>query len=1310
MKKLLSLLLCLCMIMSFVPMAASAAEDSTKALEMLGFSLDPSSYDTNALRLGTNPIDPKYDLYIDSGSSHVRSNATKTHANAVLYQTVATNLNMQNAFGSEEGKRYFVSTAFAATPTGVKDHIAKLYFENDANGGDIMLSIYDSSGNRVVDGASFYTGGRVTTSDSMEMWEIEGLLSMAAGDFDGDGVDEIAIYAPDNYHETSDGSTPGDLWIGIIEYDAKAKRADTRRLIDLSAKGYQEVCEWEYSHREGKKQFYSLPYVSLCAEDFNGDGCDDLAAVVNFSTWFRWNGGGEKYTTKEILDHNTCFASVLEVYEGTDRVGDYSNIYLERAIKHKVLVTDGLTGGSSDSNTKNRFILRNASVTVGDVTAEGSKQIIIGGNYTRATVEATTNYSKKVTSNRYVEVDGNHALCHIVGYTTYDNLKKKNLYDKNTDYHWTVQRNGNDWTYWYNEDNTDSAPITESLCAYKRDGVGNPDTIFLGGQFFKYDSSSGELKFSYDYEGPGSLYNGSTNKKKETSVVWIGKAVAGNISNDMFGREEIFFPFYFKVSGKEKYNCKVLSQYQGYTTLTRDPASFSHTQYVFEDAGTQKLVSLIMMDGDNKTSYITYEGDTDVYYSDVEVLAVMQAPPLYAELNDDTYIGNSVTGFAKSTGSSEGISHGGSLTAGVVTGFEQETSFLGLFKCGGAEYELSITGTASYEHSTETTYDYSTGFETAGTTDAAVVFTVPYVRYNCTMYVPEYKLPAKADYTELGKFKKELLKNLEKYIETAEAQTSGSYVKGCKYYEYKYNSYVDEDNFQEQAAVYNKVAQEIDFIEKAIAECGKGGTGEWGGTVEDAVLPYHYSVPQQPMVTTVSVETYDAIADVTPGLDKIYGNVFHEGYCAGDPNTYAHSISDLNAVDDVLQSKQSGSSSVDGFLTNSSATTDGSVQSQTISVEKATSDTIGWGAAIENTSVANVGGAKIGFTVTAEYNGSSVKTSTEGNEYSGAVVGLPADTPADYSYSWKVVSYNAKLNGGKVPVVGYLTKISTTPPPSIAQNIEVEDVTDSSATITWEDGTRPADYYKLSRVVVIQGKEEVSEIGDNITSKDGKYSFTIENLTSANTSYYVLESYMTTGKCSVPTDKIIITTLPKNFSADIKVEGIKGNVIYRNGKALKAKATVTGNSGYDTLYRWQVNDGSGWENIAGMTTRGFRHDITPLDNGNKIRCSAIIVISEASSCVIYSDPITLYCGRSNEGYNVDWNTDENLVTITPDEGVGDAKVFIKSESGNVINKISTGSVSTEGTTIDLSDVASTDNVSLYIWDNNLKPITYPFVR
>ena len=1308
MKRLLSILLCLCISLSFMPVIGVSAEDDyMDTLKMFGFDLDASSYDTNALKPGSHPIAPKYDLYIDYGSKHRKSNAIKGEVNPLNMNIVkyfATSLGMKDAFTNAESKPYFVSTGFAATSTGVDDHIAKVYFEYGASCANIFMSIYDAQGNALVKG--YNTGGYVVTSDTVEMWEFEGLLSVTAGDFDGDGIDEIAVYTPNNADEDTSNGKFVHISLGIFEFDKKTNTVTTKQYLDVSD---GEICMWSYSYASnGKQQFYSLPYMALCGEDLNGDGIADLSAIMNFSTWFRIFNGSNTYTTAEIINPNKAFASVLEVYEG-QRGGN-----LKQSIKHKTLVTEGLTGGSSNASTKNRFILRNANITVGDVTGEGSREIIIAGNYTRATVQPQTNSTTKVTSNRFVEVDGEHALCHIVGYTTYENLKNCNPYDSNTDYHWTVQRTGNGWTYWYNEDSTDSGPITTSLCAYKHRGTGYPDTIFVGGQLFEYNPSSGNLEFKHNYEGRSvigdnaDLYSGKT-----TSVVWIGKSVAANITGYMFGREVLFFPFYFKVSGKDKFNCKVLSNYETIVNMpstTGESMAFStyDSVYVFEDATTQKVVSLALLDGGNKTSYITYDGNnTDVYYSDVEVLSIMQAPPLYEELgvlDGGDHIGNSSTSFAKSEGSAEGTSHGGALTAGVIAGFEQETSFLGLFKVGGAEYEFSITGTVSYDHETETSVSYTSGFATSGVQDTAVVFAVPYVRYNCTMYVPEYTLPTESEDNTLCAFRDELLKNLENYIDSGETQSTGTYARGCKYYMYKYSSYVTEDNYQDQAAVLYKVAEEIDFIEKAIASFNKGGTGTWGGTVESATLPYHYNIPQQPMVTTVSVDTYDAIAEISPNLDKIYGNVFHEGYRAGDPSTYAHIIATLNAVDEILQSKQAMGDSQDGFLTNSSASAAGSSQSQSISVEKSTSDTVGWGAAVENTSIANVGGAKVGFTVSAEYNGSSVKTTTEGNEYSGEVVALPANTPADYTYGWKLVAYNAKLNGSKVPVVGYLTKMTQTPPPSIAQNISVEEVTDKSATITWEDGDRPASYYKLSRVYVVNGEEQKNVIANHITSENGTYSYTINNLTSENTSTYVLESYSSDSKGSVPTDKIIITTFPKNFSADITIEGIDENVIYRSGKTLNALSFVTGNKGYDTLYQWQINDGDGWEDITDSTSGSIGYEVSVMDNESSIRCKAIIMVGD-TACVVYSDPLTINCARSYNGYNVDWNDESGTVTVTCDKGKDASRAYIKIQNASGVT-YKTGTVTEQGVTFDISD--SKGDVEVFIWDESLSPVTPQF--
>ncbi len=1308
MKKLLSILLCMMLITSLIPISASATETtestegaSLEELEKFGFALDPDSYDTTALKPGTHPLEPKYDLYIDNGSKHSKTDARLKHAvvsGLNFYPQFNLSLEVSDAFSNKESVPFFVSTGFAATSTGVDDHIAKVYLKGGQSGGKILLSIYDAKGNALLTG--YDTGGYVATADVIEMWEVEGLLSVTSGDFDGDGVDEIAVYTPNN--GAVDVRTT--IFVSIFEFDKNSNTVTKKQSIDLTA---GETTDWQHTPKKVSNAIFTflvtyhdwLPYVALCGDDLSGDGISDLAAAVNFSTWFKGRDGTRTDSVANLIKPNTSFASVLEVYEGTQDGN------LTQSIKHRTMVTTGLTGGSSDANTQNRFILRNANITTGDVNGDGINEIIIAGNYTRASNYSITSTST-ATSNSFVEVDGESALCHIVGYTTYENLKNREMYNSNSEYNWTVQRTGDGQTYWFNEDDTDSGPITVSLASFKRNGTGYPETIFVGGQFFEYNSESGTLAF---LKNSNISYPDSIGK---TSVVWIGKAVAGNLANDVFGREAVVFPFYMKKSGEDIFSCEVDFFYNrtSLQSLGGREVLANTYHYAFSTVSSQQLASLVLLDGGGKTGYLTYEeNNTDVYYSDVEVLSIMQAPPLYEELNDDTYIGNSETSFTKSEGSSEEWTHGGSLTAGVVAGFEYKGSFLGIFPAVGAEYEFSLTGTIGGEDAKEKTYDYSSGFATAGTTDTAVIFAVPYVRYNCTMYVPEYKLPTEEDYNTLCAFRDELAANLSKYVETGDTQSKGTYVMGCKYYYYRYSSYVTENNYMKQQEVLYKVAEEISFIEDAIASFGKGGTGEWGGTVEGAILPYHYCIPQQPMVTTIDAKTYDAIADATPGLEKIYGNVFSETYRAGDPNTYAHSTAALNATGTVLQSKMSSGNSSDGYLTNSNASAPGSSQSQSISVEESDSDTLTWGTAVENTSLAIVGGAKVGFTVSAEYNGSHTTTSTKGNEYSGTVVALPANTPADYAYSWKLVSYTTTLNGKKVPVVGYLTKITAAAPPSVAQNISVENLTDTSATLTWENGERAADFYKISRVDE-NGNNPVT-IANNVVPVDGKCSYDISNLkpsgVTPSTSYYVIESYNTSGKKSIASEIISVTTMPEGFAVAMSVEGIE-NVIYRDGKNLSAKLNISGNEGYDTFYQWQVSDGNDWVNLDGQTAKTMNFKISTLDNNKKVRCAVTMFIG-SRAYKIYSAPSTLHCTNSYNGYRVDWADDGKSVTITAEEGATPANICLKAENANGISKIMYEPSSANGVTFNISDVAS-DDMRIYIWENNLAPVTYPFVR
>ena len=139
-----------------------------------------------------------------------------------------------------------------------------------------------------------------------------------------------------------------------------------------------------------------------------------------------------------------------------------------------------------------------------------------------------------------------------------------------------------------------------------------------------------------------------------------------------------------------------------------------------------------------------------------------------------------------------------------------------------------------------------------------------------------------------------------------------------------------------------------------------------------------------------------------------------------------------------------------------------------------------------------------------------------------------------------------------------------------------------------------------------------------------------------------------------------------------------------------------------------MSDDNDWVDLDGQTAKTMNFKISTLDNNKKVRCAVTMFIG-SRSYKIYTAPITLHCTNSYNGYRVDWADDGKSVTITAEEGATPANIFLKAENANGISKIMCEPSSANGVTFNTSDVAS-DNMRIYIWENNLAPVTYPFVR
>ena len=205
-----------------------------------------------------------------------------------------------------------------------------------------------------------------------------------------------------------------------------------------------------------------------------------------------------------------------------------------------------------------------------------------------------------------------------------------------------------------------------------------------------------------------------------------------------------------------------------------------------------------MCDIDEDTSLVKYEaGNTDVYYGNAQLLAVLQAAPVYGDLGDD-YASDAETSYSKSSGESSGEGRTHNLSAGVVAGFEHETSFLGLANILSIEVTAQLALTAGWEYEKTVEKEFTTGYNTSGTEDVAVLYTVPYVRYNGQIYVPTYTLPTREEYDAKKAFCEELIKNLEKYKDIKASVTGGIYARPKDGYNDEYTTNVTADNYDYQ--------------------------------------------------------------------------------------------------------------------------------------------------------------------------------------------------------------------------------------------------------------------------------------------------------------------------------------------------------------------------------------------------------------------------------------------------------------------------------------------------------------------------------
>ena len=363
-----------------------------------------------------------------------------------------------------------------------------------------------------------------------------------------------------------------------------------------------------------------------------------------------------------------------------------------------------------------------------------------------------------------------------------------------------------------------------------------------------------------------------------------------------------------------------------------------------------------------------------------------------------------------------------------------------------------------------------------------------------------------------------------------------------------------------------------------------------------------------PHTSIISVEEYNEEA-VAYRLEPIAEDRLAE---AGNPFSYRSDVSQItNAGGSTPLVSNSGWSELTGK---------GNIE-KTITVTKETEKSFEYELSVNVVAWKKIGGAKVGGGAGYTFTKSHSKMNGTGTEHSGSVNSPKAD---GYGFSWNFAMWNMTLNGKKVPALGYLVK-DVSAPSSPPRDLAVETLTSTGATLTWRAGSRPAEEYRIYRV--IEGATRPHAFVGAVSGT--KNSFELNDL-AGDVSYTFVARGCTNGVESVDSSSISFTTPKENGTNYVQVGEVADQTVRPGGDAVFS-ATVFKSDPKTTLtMQWQErNPGSpAWKDVRNATSpRLTVRDAAVAMNGTQYRLMVTAyTLAESSAVYYYSNAATLTIG------------------------------------------------------------------------------------
>ena len=574
--------------------------------------------------------------------------------------------------GNKNGFTIMDTAPVDAKGEGQKRYVAVLGYW--LGGKRLELYIADKDGNRV---SNTYAIGGEKTLDYLEQadaFEDTGFVSVAAGDFNGDGKDTVIAYAP---LMESDSEQP-QLWEFSIGSNMQLEKTGTVcNIFDILGTGNIAT---KYSNNG--KVFRNTPVVQMTTADTDKDSVDELVVTAGMNN------------TK------------ADVNNRQSRMFIYDNITEEeKSYWNKTFELD--TKGYNNGNQR----LRWASSSVGNLVMTGSgadyPEIITAGwvdKKTNKDADLTHDIGAYVTSCSKTTKKGNSAI------GTYAKSEVPAIGSNGQPQVSGFTKDG------HYRDNVQSLVVVDTFAA---DGVNAAASVLIMDTIYTYEAGKGlNQEFRMDY------FNHSDNGIGSSIITngLVQDAVSGNFSGNEEGKEQIVFTTCQKRASRNQYFYKTYT----YKKTGKSSWKCDSTGYRISKKGNA-YTSLCAPDIDSDSTIARIK-DVSLTYTEPEVLALLESTPYFSEV-DEGDIGNSETAYGKENGEGDSVSTAEGLTTNIVAGFEWSVDDICAGFVCGAGFETSVEQGYTWETATSTTKKFSLNYSNDTGENQVIVYRRPVTTY-----------------------------------------------------------------------------------------------------------------------------------------------------------------------------------------------------------------------------------------------------------------------------------------------------------------------------------------------------------------------------------------------------------------------------------------------------------------------------------------------------------------------------------------------------------------------------------------------------